>query len=148
MEASATLTRIWARWVILCVPVLFLLDSEVETREVTYSGAREPMTTDKTELITAADVLSGKATVEEMVAQLSVEELAELCVGTARMSGGSVIGSASYNVPGAAGDTSSVRRARGTAPAAGLQNRQGGQPPARRKHPRRYARALRSQVYR
>ncbi len=92
------------------VPVLFLLDSEVETREVTYSGAREPMTTDKTELITAADVLSGKATVEEMVAQLSVEELAELCVGTARMSGGSVIGSASYNVPGAAGDTSSVIR--------------------------------------
>ncbi len=92
------------------VPVLFLLDSEVETREVTYSGAREPMTTDKTEPITAADVLSGKATVEEMVAQLSVEELAELCVGTARASGGSVIGSASYNVPGAAGDTSSVIR--------------------------------------
>ena len=90
------------------VPVLFLLSSGVETKTVEYSGERAPLTTDKTKPVTAADVAAGLATVEDMVAQLTVEEMAELCVGTARMSGGSVIGSASYSVPGAAGDTSSV----------------------------------------
>ena len=91
-------------------PVLFLLSSEMETREAVYSGERAPFATDKTEPITAADVLAGKATVEELVAQLTVEELAELCVGTMRMGEGSVIGNASYTVPGAAGDTSAVIR--------------------------------------
>ena len=89
-------------------PVLFLLDGEVETRTAVYSGQRQPYATDKTETITAADVLAGRATVEELTAQLRVEELAELCVGTMRMGEGSVIGNASYTVPGAAGDTSAV----------------------------------------
>ena len=92
------------------VPVLFVLSSGIGTKTVEYSGERAPFTTDKTEPITAADVLAGRATVEEMAAQLTVEELAELCVGTTRMSGGSVIGNASYTVPGAAGDTSAVIR--------------------------------------
>ena len=51
---------------------------------------------------------SEKATVEELVAQLLTEELAEFCVGTLRADGGEVVGNASYTVPGAAGDTSSV----------------------------------------
>lgn len=54
------------------------------------------------------DILSEKATVEELVAQLLTEELAEFCVGTLRADGGEVVGNASYTVPGAAGDTSSV----------------------------------------
>ncbi len=45
---------------------------------------------------------------EELVSQLSVEEMAQLCVGTLRAEGGSLVGNASYTVPGAAGDTSSV----------------------------------------
>ncbi len=91
-------------------PVLFLLTGEVETREVTYSGERAPLVTDKTEPVTVQDILAGKATVEDLVAQLSVEDMAEYCVGTARAGGGSVLGSSSYTVPGAAGDTSSIHR--------------------------------------
>jgi cystathionine beta-lyase family protein involved in aluminum resistance len=47
-------------------PVLFLLSSGIETKEIAYSGERAPFTTDKTEPITAADVLAGRATVEEL----------------------------------------------------------------------------------
>ena len=47
-------------------------------------------------------------TLDELTAQLTVEEMAELCVGTERRNGdGNVIGSASSGVPGAAGDTTS-----------------------------------------
>ena len=56
------------------------------------------------------DILSGKATVEELVAQLTVDEMAQFCVGTLRADGGTIVGNASYTVPGAAGDTSSVCR--------------------------------------
>ena len=69
---------------------------------------RKEYHTDKTDKITMQDLLSEKATVEELVAQLSTEELAEFCVGTLRADGGEVVGNASYTVPGAAGDTSSV----------------------------------------
>ncbi|MDE6320593.1 MAG: beta-glucosidase, partial [Lachnospiraceae bacterium] len=56
---------------------------------------------------TAADVKAGRCTVEELTAQLTVEEMADLCVGTLR-AGGSIVGNASYSVPGAAGDSSSI----------------------------------------
>lgn len=51
----------------------------------------------------------GRATVEELTAQLTIPEMAQLCVGTARggMGGESVIGAASTLCPGAAGDTTS-----------------------------------------
>ncbi len=58
--------------------------------------------------ITMQDVLDGKYTLDELAAQLTVEEMAELCVGTKRVGENSIIGSASYFVPGAAGDTSSI----------------------------------------
>lgn len=56
------------------------------------------------------DVRSGTASLDELVSQLSVEEMAEMCVGTAREGIGaeSMIGAASNAVPGAAGDTSSI----------------------------------------
>ena len=51
----------------------------------------------------------GAASLEELVAQLTVEEMADLCVGTERLEeGGNVIGSSSACVPGAAGDTTSA----------------------------------------
>ena len=87
----------------------------VETRTVVYQEARPILTTAKTEKLTIQDVIDGKATVEELAAQLTVEELADLCVGTLRsgMGGDSegkdnVVGNASATVPGAAGDTSSI----------------------------------------
>ena len=84
--------------------------ASIPTEQVTYQGKREEYHTDKTEKITMQDVLAGKATVEELVAQLSIEEMAEFCVGTLRADGGNIVGNASYTVPGAAGDTSSVCR--------------------------------------
>ena len=86
---------------------LTLKGDAIVTRYPAYQGDREVMTTDKKTLLTAADVRDGKCTVEELTAQLTVEELAQLCVGTLRI-GGSVIGNASAAVPGAAGDTSPV----------------------------------------
>jgi beta-glucosidase len=91
-------------------PVLFLLPGEVSRETAEYAPEERPvLTTDKTGTITMADVLSDRASVEELTAQLTAEELAEYCVGTARQDE-SVVGLASYTVPGAAGDTSSVAR--------------------------------------
>ena len=63
----------------------------------------------KGEVLTLLDVKEGTATLEELAAQLTVEEMADLCVGTFRSggSGESVVGSASAAVPGAAADTTS-----------------------------------------
>ena len=94
-------------------PVLTLPADEVKTRHVIYSGERAPFSTDRAEPVTAADVLAGQASVEELTAQLSVRELAELCVGTMRLGEANVIGSASAAVPGAAGDTSAILADRG-----------------------------------
>ena len=82
--------------------------ADITPKTVIYQGTREEYHTDKTEKITMQDVLLGKAAVEELTAQLSIEELAEFCVGTLRADSGEIVGNASYTVPGAAGDTSSV----------------------------------------
>lgn len=79
---------------------------DFETKTVSYQGKREEYRTSHTEQLTLDDVKTGKCTLEELTAQLSVEELAEFCVGTLRAEGGSVVGNASLTVPGAAGDTS------------------------------------------
>ena len=90
-------------------PVLAIDPASIQTRTVAYTGAPQPMATDKTEPITMEDVLSGRAALTELVAQLTVEEMADLCVGTARggFGGDSTVGAASAAVPGAAGDTTS-----------------------------------------
>lgn len=60
--------------------------------------------------ITMDDVKAGKYTLDELTGQLTIPEMAELCVGTARGGFGSesVIGAASAACPGAAGDTTSL----------------------------------------
>ena len=81
---------------------------DIATESASYA-TREEYHTDKTEKLTAEDIRSGKCTVEELVAQLTVKELATLCVGTQRAGGtDEVIGNASSGVPGAAGETSPV----------------------------------------
>ncbi len=78
---------------------------------VTYSGVPGDLV-DKhpDKVLTADDVREGRASLDELVAQLTVEEMADLCVGTARGGFGpnAVIGSASAVCPGAAGDTTSL----------------------------------------
>lgn len=83
--------------------------SGIKTNKASYQGRREAYHTEKDAMLTMADVLADRCTVEELVAQLSVEELAEFCVGTLRAGeDSSVVGNASYTVPGAAGDTTAV----------------------------------------
>ena len=77
-----------------------------------YSG--EPQAAKKAEtdaVITFEDVVKGRFTLDDLVSQLTREEMAVLCVGTARGHGvgeKSVVGAASAAVPGAAGDTTSA----------------------------------------
>lgn len=86
--------------------------ADIITGKTIYSGAREEYKTEQTKQLSMEDVLAGLCSVEELVAQLSVEELADLCVGTLRTGeDNSIVGNASYTVPGAAGDTSSVIKA-------------------------------------
>lgn len=61
-------------------------------------------------ILTLKDVKEGKADVKDLAAQLTVEEMAEICVGIERRTenGTQVVGSAATLVPGAAGQTSSV----------------------------------------
>ena len=83
--------------------------SDIHTHKVSYQKKREAYHTEKKEKLVVADILAGRCTVEELVAQLTVEELAEFCVGTLRAGeDNSVVGNASYTVPGAAGDTTSL----------------------------------------
>ena len=90
-------------------PVIALKAADIDCEKIAYAGPAPTLTTDKTETVTLEDVLAGKATLEDLVAQLTVPEMAELCVGTARggFGSGSTIGAASNAVPGAAGDTTS-----------------------------------------
>lgn len=90
-------------------PVTVLLDpAAIPTEKAVYQGERREYTTDKKEKLTMDDVLKENCTVEELTSQLTIEEMADFCVGTLRAEGGSIVGNASYTVPGAAGDTSAV----------------------------------------
>ena len=92
------------------IPFRIMLQAENFKKElVEYEVMRRTlMDKRKDEVLTLEDVKAGNATLDELTAQLTVEEMAELCVGTERRSGeGNVIGSASSCVPGAAGDTTS-----------------------------------------
>lgn len=84
-----------------------LFAEKFETEKVRYQTGRRELQDERTgEVLTLEDVKAGKAALEELTAQLTVEELADLCVGAERgPEGGNVIGSASACVPGAAGET-------------------------------------------
>lgn len=62
------------------------------------------------EKLTMEDVKSKKASLRDLVSQLTAEEMATVCNGTAAegIGGGSFIGNASEAAPGAAGDTTSL----------------------------------------
>lgn len=91
------------------VPVIMIDSGSVRTRKVVYQEKRQQMNADSGRTWSMSDVRNGSCTAEQLAAQLSVEELAELCVGTLRASEDlSVVGGASYSVPGAAGDSSGI----------------------------------------
>ena len=79
---------------------LFEGNPEVREERTLYENTRK-------EKLTLADVKEGKASLEELTAQLTVEEMAKLCVGVYDLEAGDVVGAASNLVPGAAGETNS-----------------------------------------
>ncbi len=89
------------------IPRVELHASGFITEEVRYYE-RELLKTKASRKITISDVSLRRYDLEDLVAQLTVREMAELCVGTRRDDGGSLIGNASSLVPGAAGDTSGI----------------------------------------
>lgn len=94
-------------------PVFLLKASNISAVTVSYSREPLPYTVPEgSHTITLDEVRTGKYTIEQLVAQLTVEEMADLCVGSAR-DNSSVIGAASNTVPGAAGDTSVRLASRG-----------------------------------
>ena len=93
------------------VPVIALSAAKVPVRQAEYAGpVPEIPKTEKTGIITLEDVRTGKATLDELVSQLTPQEMAALCVGTSRgnFGTGPEIGAASAASPGAAGDTTSL----------------------------------------
>ena len=77
-----------------------------ETKKIEYQGTRLVLEDKRTgEKLTMDDVKNGNASLEELIAQLSLEEMAALCVGYYDKTGGNVVGSASGLVVGAAGET-------------------------------------------
>lgn len=86
---------------------LEIIPTTIPTRTADYSTHPAELHTEKTEAVTLDDVLNGKATLDDLTAQLTIRELAALTVGAERGGLGSVstVGAASGSVPGAAGDT-------------------------------------------
>jgi beta-glucosidase len=84
--------------------------SDLTEKEISYEDEKIKASALAEKKITAEDVRSGRATVDELVSQLTIAEMAELCVGTARggVEESSIIGAASAVCPGAAGDTTSI----------------------------------------
>jgi len=83
-----------------------LNSSKFVTTTIEYQTDR-PVLVDnrKDQKLTMDDVKNGKATLDELIAQLSLEEMAGLCVGLYDKSSTNVVGSASGSVVGAAGET-------------------------------------------
>ena len=94
-------------------PVFAISAAKVPTVTIEYAGEPEPFAPAGTDhVITLEEVRDGKYTMEQLVSQLTVEEMAEWCVGSAR-DNENVIGAASKAVPGAAGETSLALAYRG-----------------------------------
>lgn len=90
------------------VPRIALDAAAITTKKTAYQLQRQELADDRAQPLTMQDLKAGRCTAEELVAQLSVEEMAELCVGTMREENGNIVGSASMMVPGAAADSSPI----------------------------------------
>lgn len=90
------------------VPYLVVPAGMIQKIVHEYPGNRPLLeSTSSLKNATLEDVREGRVSLKELVSQLSTEELAELCVGGARMNmqDFSVIGNAADTIPGAAGET-------------------------------------------
>ncbi len=94
------------------IPSFDIDDSKVELFKAEYVDSREELKDNREgEFLRFEDVISGKASVEELTAQLTVEQMAALCVGNYGPDpelSGSVVGAAGVQVPGSAAETIST----------------------------------------
>jgi len=92
--------------------VFLLKASEVEKEEVLYSKEPEEFPEYTGSRLTMEEVKRGKASLKDLVSQLTVEEMAQVCKGASRASMGEdvsgVVGNASLAAPGAAGETVAI----------------------------------------
>ncbi len=95
------------------VPRLPVTATFLEKDEAVYSGPRQEFACGSADVLTLDDVKAGRCTVEELTSQLTVEELASLCVGALREGNSNVVGVSYFTVPGAAGETSGAAEYRG-----------------------------------
>ncbi len=89
---------------------LVLDPSSVKTEEPSYGSERRELEEADGE-VCFNDVLKGEKSLEELVSKLSVEELCQFAVGTNRFGDADdsmLVGGVSNEVPGAAGDTTSI----------------------------------------
>ena len=94
------------RYLIPSCPVIPLDTSKLRCVVHKYTKSY-PLLSKSEKFYNFKDVVRGDATAQQLVGQMTVEELALLCVGGARvsLSDFSIIGNASKSIPGAAGDT-------------------------------------------
>lgn len=88
---------------------LTLDSSAIVTKTIEYTNERPILENKREDFITFDDVISGKATLDELVAQLTPQQLCELAVGA--FAGGmdtNIVGCASITVPGAAAESTST----------------------------------------
>ena len=93
--------------------VIKLSSSSFKTRTVEYHPNAKLEDKHKDHKITMQEVIAGQYTVQELVAQLTVKEMASMCVGKVSVEVESAIGQACALVPGAAGETSDILKERG-----------------------------------
>ena len=93
------------------VPIILVDTKQIECKVAKYQNQRPILKDAKpNQTITLNDVIENKASIEELVAQLTIEEMADFCCGTARnrTSKKSVIGSSWRHIPGVAAETSEI----------------------------------------
>lgn len=88
--------------------VIKLRSSSFTARVAEYHDNAKLEDNHKEHKITMQDVIAGKYTVEELVAQLTVKEMANMAVGKVTKKVETVVGLACASVPGAAGEASCI----------------------------------------
>lgn len=76
-----------------------------------YQGAHAGIKPcEKSQTVSLNDVMEGRADLDELIGQLTVKEMARICVGSGfeTQGGGATVGAASIAVPGAAGETTGI----------------------------------------
>jgi len=95
------------------VEVKYPKRASVDARRRISEAYKQEIAKKKKHVIKLTEVMEGKYSLNDLISQLTVRELATLTVGNAairpdKLGNKSVVGSASVQVPGAAGDTSAI----------------------------------------